>query len=100
MTLAQAIEEAKVLSEQRRCSGFDQDALDAAAKSGLAHGAFEESAEEGGDVVDEFFPTAASNQNPPPQTLAGKLQAKAGRHRASRSSVAARAAASSEGGDA
>lgn len=55
-TLADALGQARELDASRRAAGFDQDALDRAARDGLALGAFEESMEEGGAVVEEFFP--------------------------------------------
>jgi hypothetical protein len=55
MSLAQAVAAAKTLSDERRSAGFDQPALDAAARKGLANGAFEDSVEEGSAVVEEFF---------------------------------------------
>lgn len=74
MTMAQAIKFAKDAQEQRLEAGFDQEALDAAAREGLACGAFEESEEEGEDIVPEFYPAAdagaggddAGHDEPPP----------------------------------
>src|SRR5450830_254029 len=56
MTMAEAIASAKAESEARKAIGFDQAALDQAAREGFAAGAFEESEEEGAAVVEEFFP--------------------------------------------
>lgn len=56
VTLADAIVAAKAEDDQRKASGFDQAALDEAAKQGFANGVFEESDEEGTAVVEEFFP--------------------------------------------
>lgn len=56
MTMAAAIASAKAESELRRNAGFDQTALDEAARQGFAAGAFEESEEEGAGIVEEFFP--------------------------------------------
>ena len=56
MSLADAIGNARTESESRRSSGFDQGALDEAARQGFAAGAFEESEEEAASVVEEFFP--------------------------------------------
>src|ERR1035437_4869904 len=53
MTMAEAIASAKAESEVRKAAGFDQAALDQAAKEGFAAGAFEESEEEGAAVVEE-----------------------------------------------
>ena len=47
---------AKTGAEERKALGFDQAALDDAARAGFAAGAFEESAEEGAAVVEEFYP--------------------------------------------
>lgn len=55
-TLAQALEAARAEVQARRAAGFDQAALDRAAREGFAAGAFEESVEEGAAVVEEFFP--------------------------------------------
>jgi hypothetical protein len=82
ITVAQAVAQAREMSEQRRASGFDQAALDAAARSGLAQGAFEESAEEGETVVQEFYPEQGSNAASDEEaqssaSLASRLKSKA-----------------------
>ena len=56
LTLEQAISEAKQKDEQRRECGFDQAALDEAARQGFANGAFEELEEDVQAVVEEFYP--------------------------------------------
>ena len=56
MTLEEALSSARETQAQRQACGYDQAALDAAARVGLANGAFEESVEEGEAVVEEFFP--------------------------------------------
>ncbi len=58
MTLAEALAEARETDAVRQVAGIDQAALDQAARIGLANGAFEESEEEGGALVEEFFPEA------------------------------------------
>lgn len=94
MTLENALAGAAQTEEKRLAAGFDQDALDAAARLGLANGAFEESDEEAGAVVDEFFtdpanePAAAETasrremalpqKNARKASLAEKLEAKTG----------------------
>ncbi len=55
MSLEDALVEAKQIAEQREAAGFDQEALELSARQGLANGAFEESDEEGGAVVEEFY---------------------------------------------
>lgn len=90
MTLLAAIQQTKVTWDEREAAGFDQAALDAAAKAGLALGAFEESAEDGAAVVEEFYPVTGGETNSPPgtdrteaqtapsrPTLVNKLEAKA-----------------------
>lgn len=56
MTLDEAITEAKTLHESRKTFGFDQVALEQAAKQGFENGAFEETEDEIPDVLEEFFP--------------------------------------------
>lgn len=75
ISLEGAIQQAQELHQQRQEVGFDQLALDSAAKAGLANGYFEESEEELAEVKDEFFsangsPRAASS---PKGGLSAKL---------------------------
>jgi hypothetical protein len=58
-TMAESLAAAKALSEERKAAGFDQAALDKAAKQGFAEGAFEESEEEGLAVMEEFYPDSS-----------------------------------------
>jgi hypothetical protein len=58
--LEEAITEAREVNERRLATGFDQAALDEAAKQCFANGAFEESEEEIPEVVEEFFPESGS----------------------------------------
>ena len=80
MTLEQAISEARRLDSERREAGFDQSALDEAARLGFANGAFEELGEDGPAVVEEFFPdeqgTPAQAKGAAPKSLTGRLQQK------------------------
>ncbi len=62
LTLEQAIVEARQLDQQRRDSGFDQEALDEAARVGFANGAFEDLAEDVPAVVEEFYPEGGGEQ--------------------------------------
>ncbi|WP_150428113.1 hydrolase or metal-binding protein [Dechloromonas sp. CZR5] len=80
------LQQARQLDEARRQAGFDQEALDQTAKLGLGNGAFEESEDEGGDVVEEFFSaapvsdsqaTSSVSATPQHTTLGQKLEAKA-----------------------
>ena len=79
-SLEQAIAQAAEVEERRQQLGFDQWALDEAAREGYAAGAFEESEEEGVAVVEEFYP-AAEGDDPPADSasnssLGGKLERK------------------------
>ena len=65
MTLEQAISEARERDGRRRDSGFDQEALDAAARLGFANGAFEELEEDVPAVVEEFYPETDSQSDQP-----------------------------------
>ncbi|KQW61516.1 hypothetical protein [Variovorax sp. Root411] len=84
MSLKEAIANARTESQSRQACGFDQGALDEAARHGFAAGAFEESEEEGGPVVEEFFPddfdhgqAAGSDCSVTKPGLAAKLNRKA-----------------------
>jgi len=85
LTVEQAIAEARQLDEQRRGSGFDQEALDEAARMGFANGAFEDLAEDGSAVVEEFYPEGKTEVNGEGATrgmsggLRGKLEDKVAR---------------------
>lgn len=56
MTLEEAIAQARTKDAQRKSSGFDQHALDEAARLGFANGAFEELDEDVAAVAEEFYP--------------------------------------------
>jgi hypothetical protein len=78
--LQQVLSDARAVAEERLAAGFDQVALDAAARDGLAHSAFEESGEEGAAVVEEFYPPSSTSAPPPaPEavSLSNRLQTKA-----------------------
>ena len=61
--LAQSIAIATETNLNRQQAGFDQQALDHAAKLGFANGEFEDTEDEGLEVVEEFYP--ATNQETP-----------------------------------
>lgn len=88
-SLEETITQARELDTRRKAAGFDQAALDAAARTGFANGAFEDSPDDGGAVTEEFYPegepggsggeattgqTQAGNNRP---TLRDKLDRKA-----------------------
>ncbi|WP_322026389.1 phage capsid protein [Burkholderia sp. BCC1977] len=82
--LEQALIEAKELDARRREAGFDQAALDAAARLGFANGAFEDSPDERAAVAEEFYPQDAPQSDTgdggsadTPVTLRQKLERKA-----------------------
>lgn len=66
MTMTEAIANARSESEIRKASGFDQSALDEAARQGFAAGAFEESEEDGAAVVEEFYPDESDRMQSSP----------------------------------
>lgn len=57
LSLEDALREAKKLEESRLAVGFDQSALDKAARKGFDNGAFEDSEEDTRAIVEEFFPS-------------------------------------------
>ncbi|QRY76913.1 hydrolase or metal-binding protein [Pseudomonas sp. PDNC002] len=87
MGMEEALLSAKQLDATRLAAGFDQAALDATASQGLGNGAFEDSEEDGGAVIEEFYPVTAEPSSPQepssglPQavrsSLADKLEAQA-----------------------
>ncbi|MDO8937754.1 MAG: hydrolase or metal-binding protein [Methylicorpusculum sp.] len=80
-SIEEAIHAAKQIEEQRNASGFDQTALDQAARVGFSNGAFEDNEEDGSTVVEEFFPEEQTEvnavQSMPRPSLATQLEAKA-----------------------
>lgn len=56
MTLEEALIDAGNLDAIRQAAGFNQAALDAAARAGFANGAFEDGEDEGEALVEEFYP--------------------------------------------
>lgn len=76
MGLEQAIVQAGEEDERRKQLGFDQWALDEAAREGYAAGAFEESEEEGAAVVEEFYPDADGQETQADEASRATLEAK------------------------
>lgn len=85
LTLEQAIAQAREVDQNRRDAGFDQEALDEAARRGFANGAFEDLAEDVPAVVEEFYPDSqepgpgAPAQNSDTVSLHERLQKKVAR---------------------
>lgn len=80
ITMEEAITEARRIDGVRRDAGFDQAALDEAARQGFANGAFEELDEDVPAVVEEFFPdehsVPAKARSSGSTSLTGRLQQK------------------------
>ena len=55
MDIAEMLQSANELETQRQSAGFDQVALDEAARRGFSNGAFEDNEEDSGAVIEEFF---------------------------------------------
>ena len=60
-TLSEAIVSARADGEKRQLAGFDQVALEEAARRGFANGAFDETDEDRAAVIEEFFPVASGD---------------------------------------
>ncbi len=86
MDMAEALVTASELDSRRQAAGFNQNALDEAARRGFGNGAFEDSEEDVSAIVEEFYtegeaPSAASTSqlNPTKPSLAEKLDTQAAR---------------------
>jgi hypothetical protein len=88
ITLEEALIAAQQTNDSRIAAGFDQTALDNAARLGFSNGAFEDNEEDAGAIVEEFYPVTAGeepNHEVPTQrsataakpSLAAKLESKA-----------------------
>ncbi|WP_129972386.1 MULTISPECIES: hydrolase or metal-binding protein [unclassified Pseudomonas] len=88
LSMEDALLEAKQLDETRQAAGFDQAALDNAARLGFNNGAFENSEEETGVIAEEFSATTEVVHSqtelqpvtPAKTSLAQKLESQASRH--------------------
>ncbi len=49
-------------SMNRQAAGFDQNALDEAARRGFGNGTFEDNEEDVGAIVEEFFPVESAHE--------------------------------------
>ncbi len=76
MTMENTLSEAKRISQERLDTGYDQNALDAAAKRGFNNGRFEDSDEDFETITEEFFPdlNAQAPTNSVNPTLSQKLE--------------------------
>ena len=78
MSMEEALLATKQLDQERQAAGFDQVALDTAARQGFSNGAFEDNEEDSSAIVEEFFPATeqllpqAVTRTPP--SLAEKLE--------------------------
>ena len=90
LPLEGALLEAKQLEEHRLAAGFDQSALDHAARQGFNNGAFEDREEDSRYIVEEFFPALedqpapvgpqGQRKAPAQSSLAQKLESQVTRH--------------------
>ncbi len=90
MNMDATLRAAKELESVRESTGYDQSALDHTARQGFNNGAFEDSEEDSGAIVEEFFPAIEDQPSPiEPQvqlaapakpSLAQKLESQATRH--------------------
>jgi hypothetical protein len=78
LSLNEAIQQAKALDQQRQESGFDQGALDQAAKAGFENGLFELSEDEAGEVLEEFYSADDGMQDEQMQNANSKQHAVVG----------------------
>jgi len=98
-TLEQTITVATELDARRKAVGFDQVALDAAARTGFRNGAFEESMEDCEAVKEEFYPAESRSDerrsedhvpgHPSPSTLKERLDRRAALLEANQGDLAA-----------
>ncbi|BCR24418.1 recombination directionality factor [Aquipseudomonas alcaligenes] len=86
MDMAEALQASNELDVQRQTAGFDQAALDQAARRGFGNGAFEDSEEDSGAVIEEFYSVEEGGaaptktlQSSTKASLAEKLEAQAQR---------------------
>ena len=83
-SLEKTLAEACRLEQERQSIGFDQKALDRAAKQGLANGAFEDNPEAGAAIAEEFYPSqerkAPEHPGTPATSLVEKLAEKSQGH--------------------
>ena len=84
LRLEEAVAQAIQLDGHRKDAGFDQEALDEAARRGFANGAFEDLAEDVPAVVEEFYPDSdlapvAALDREATGSLSGRLEAKVAR---------------------
>lgn len=64
LSLAEAVDQARQLNEERWKHGFNQDRLDEAARQGFANAAFEYNEEDGVAVLEEFYPEQSPDPSP------------------------------------
>jgi len=87
MAMEEALAVASALHQQRVAAGYNQEALDAAARHGLNNGVFEEDEDDVATLVEEFYPepppgteaspaTQEEHQAQPTNNLADKLEQK------------------------
>ena len=65
MDMAESLQAANELNTQRQTAGFDQIALDEAARRGFGNGAFEDNEEDSSAVIEELFSVEANTDQHP-----------------------------------
>lgn len=75
LTTDDMLAQAKILADARQQTGFNQDALDQAARNGFENGAFEDGEDEG-ECIDPAEPVQPSERRPMATSLTQKLVAK------------------------
>ena len=65
VSLNEAIGQAHTLAAERLAAGFDQSALDGAARQGFANGNFEDAPDEVVEIVEEFYPEESDTSTAP-----------------------------------
>lgn len=91
VTLEETLQAAQETDRQRRIAGYDQKALDAAARVGFENGAFEDSSEDAGAVVEEFFTDNADTDTTATETE--RSQAASGKSSSNQATLSAKLAA-------
>lgn len=62
LSIEETLAQARRIDAERQESGFDQNALDHAARLGLSNGAFEDGEDDGSAMIEEFFPVEGGNE--------------------------------------
>ena len=69
LTLEEALAQARETNQRRQALGYNQEALDKAARVGFANGSFEDDVEESLNIIQEFYPTSESTTHAPQEKV-------------------------------